>query len=180
VYDDFINCGAFTGDTVKNLVKNIGKITKISCVEPDQSSFLELVDYSINHSAQIADQIHLFPVALGNKTQKISFKSSLGLCSEIGEGLGANTIQCVRLDDILPNASPTYISMDLEGYEVMALDGAANMIARAKPNLAISIYHQINHLWEIILKIEDYQLKYDFYLRNYTGFTYETILYCKK
>lgn len=180
VYSDFINCGAFTGDTVKNLVKNIGKIKKITCIEPDESSFLELVDYCRKNSAQIADQIQLFPVALGDKTQKISFKSSLGLCSEVGEGFGTNAIQCVRLDDILPNASPTYISMDLEGYEVIALAGAENMIAREKPNLAISVYHQINHLWEIILMIEGYQLGYEFYLRNYTGFTYETILYCKK
>lgn len=180
VYGDFINCGAFTGDTVKNLVKNIGKIKKITCIEPDQSSFLELVDYSRKHSTKIADQIQLLPVALGNKTQKISFKSSLGLCSEVGEGMGADSIQCVRLDDILPIASPTYLSMDLEGYEVMALAGAEQMITRAKPNLAISIYHQINHLWEIILKIDGYQLGYEFYLRNYTGFTYETILYCKK
>lgn len=180
VYSDFINCGAFTGDTIKNLVKNIGKVKKITCIEPDQKSFLELVDYSRRNSEQIAEQIHLFPVALGDRTHKISFKSSLGLCSEVGEGLGADSIQCVRLDDILPNASPTYLSMDLEGYEVMALVGAENMITSAKPNLAISIYHQINHLWEIILKIDDYQLGYEYFLRNYTGFTYETVLYCKR
>ena len=180
VYSDFINCGAFTGDTVKNLAKKIGKIKKITCIEPDQNSFLELVSYSRDNATRIADQIYLFPIALGDKTQKISFKSSLGLCSEVGEGLGADTIQCVRLDDILPIANPTYVSMDLEGYEMLALAGAENLIFRAKPNLAISIYHRINHLWEIILEINSHQLGYEYYLRNYTGFTYETVLYCKK
>jgi len=46
--------------------------------------------------------------------------------------------------------------------------------------MAISVYHKIPDIWEIPLLINEFSINYKLYLRNYSGFVYETILYAKK
>jgi len=67
--------------------------------------------------------------------------------------------------------------MDIEGAEPEALVGAKNMICKYLPDLAICVYHSPNHLWEVPLYLNDLNIGYKFYLRNYTGFSIETVLY---
>lgn len=55
----------------------------------------------------------------------------------------------MAIDDILPNFEPTFIKMDIEGAEYEALIGAESIITRSKPNLAICVYHAVNHIWDI-------------------------------
>lgn len=89
-------------------------------------------------------------------------------------------VRIVRLDDILIGKKVDFISMDLEGYEINALKGAKGIINSYFPNLGISVYHRIPDLWKIISQIKTMNSNYQFYLRNYTGYAYETILYCKR
>ncbi len=67
--------------------------------------------------------------------------------------------------------------MDIEGAELEALKGTETLIKKNKPDLAISVYHAPNHIWEIPLYIESLKQGYEFYLRNYTSFTHDTVLY---
>jgi len=67
--------------------------------------------------------------------------------------------------------------MDIEGAELGAIRGLKNLIKDQIPDLAISIYHEPAHLWEIILLIESFELGYRFFIRNYTGYPAETVLY---
>jgi hypothetical protein len=64
---------------------------------------------------------------------------------------GEMIIQCVALDDTLPNFVPTLINMDIEGIEMDAQIGARQQILAHKPALALSSYHTPAHLWEIPL-----------------------------
>ena len=81
------------------------------------------------------------------------------------------------LDDIAKDFEPTFINMDIEGAELNALKGAENLIKKNKPDLAISVYHYPRHIWEIPLYLKSLNLEYKFYLRNYTSFSYDTIVY---
>ena len=67
--------------------------------------------------------------------------------------------------------------MDIEGSEEAALRGAERLIKRFKPKLAISVYHHPAHLWRIPLLLQQFNPDYQFVLRNYTGWTGDTILY---
>lgn len=71
----------------------------------------------------------------------------------------------------------SFIKMDIEGAEYKAIRGAAKLIERCKPKLAISIYHKVEDIWELpelILKIcPDYRL----YMRHYSIAQAETVLY---
>lgn len=175
-YARFINCGAYNGDTVKQSLKVNGKIDKLVCFEPDSQNFNSLSSYLKENSNEIANEIISFPCGVFSKEIQLSFSSDKLLCSSIFDQ-GDITIQCVSLDNVLPSFNPTFISMDVEGAEIEALNGARKLILENKPDLAISVYHFPNHLWEIPLFLNELQIGYKFYLRNYTGFTYETVLY---
>ena len=179
-YRNFIHCGAYVGDSIRNLVTNVGKIDKLICIEPDPESFMSLVSYCKDSGSQISNEITLLPVALGCRHESLRFKANLGLCSEVSDNNLGDFIQSTTLDNLLPTFPVTYISMDLEGFENQALKGGWDLIRLNRPSLAISIYHRIKDLWQILLSVNSLGLGYKFYIRNYTGFTYETILYCKR
>jgi hypothetical protein len=90
---------------------------------------------------------------------------------------GDTVIQCVALDHVLPDFRPSFINMDIEGAEPQALKGAEQLIRRHRPDLAICVYHQPAHLWDIALQLHALVPDYRFFLRNYTGFPAETVLY---
>lgn len=174
-YDTMIHCGAYTGDTIYNLKKNVGKINRLICFEPNLENFSILKNYLKTEKESIAEEIIILPLAVYKEVQILNFDSS-GAASSLTEK-GENIALCIALDDILINFKPTYITMDVEGAELSALQGAEHIIKRYKPDLAVSVYHYPNHIWDIPLYLNTLNLGYKFYLRNYRGFTLETILY---
>ena len=90
---------------------------------------------------------------------------------------GGSEVQCVSLDAVMAGAPATYIKMDIEGAEPQALRGARNIIQNQKPKLAICIYHDFRHLWEVPLYIKSLAPEYKIYLRHHTNLEYETVCY---
>ncbi len=170
-----IHGGAFTGDTIRIFVQKLGKIEKLVCFEPDMKNFAYLTKYLKKEKEKIADEIIAFPCGLWNKTTQLKFKSGGpgGTISSEGEHL----VPVVAIDDVLPEFPATYITMDIEGAEIEALEGAKMLIKKHKPDLAICVYHKPEHLWEIPLYLKSLVPEYKFFLRNYTGGIVETILY---
>jgi len=67
--------------------------------------------------------------------------------------------------------------MDIEGSEFNALCGARETLKNFKPKLAIAVYHGGEDLARIPLFIEGLGLGYEMYLRHFTPFHNETILF---
>ena len=120
--------------------------------------------------------IYLWPCAVSDKTQ-ILFMDYEGGSSTLNSDNRVNYVQCVSLDDVLKNFAPTFIKMDVEGEEHRTIIGAENNIKRHRPDLAICVYHCVNHLWDIALLINSWDLGYKFYLKAHNSFTMETVLY---
>jgi hypothetical protein len=68
--------------------------------------------------------------------------------------------------------------MDIEGSELEAIKGSAELIRRDKPKLAISVYHKPYDYLEIPEIICSIVPEYKFYMRQYTPLSEETVLYC--
>jgi FkbM family methyltransferase len=167
-----IDCGAYTGDTLADLTQSGYALDAVAAFEPDPDNFARLVSNTLSSPGMIR-----FPCALGARTESICFEATHDSCSHVAPE-GEITLQCVRLDDVLPAFRPNLIKMDIEGAEPEALLGARQMIARNRPGLAISVYHRQEQLWEIPLLIE--QIcggSYSFSLRGHDVKTIETILY---
>ena len=88
---------------------------------------------------------------------------------------GNVSIQLDTIDHICPDA--TFIKMDIEGGEVDALLGGAKTIIKNKPKLAICIYHNASHLWEVALCVKKFVPEYRIFLRQHQVFSTELVLY---
>ncbi len=175
-YNRFINCGSYDGDVIRLLNQTIGKVKEIVCFEPEPDIYQKLVEYLSTHKHKLADRIMALPCALHSHEEQMPFLSGTGLGSRISPE-GKIKVQTVALDHILPGFKPTFICMDVEGVEPDVLLGAESMLRKTQPDLGICLYHSPNHLWEIPLYLHNLNLGYRLYLRNYTSFTTETVLY---
>jgi len=174
-YDRFVNCGAYDGDTIEQLCNRYKKIKFLMAIEPDKENFIKLKNF-LHNKKNIADEILLLNKGVYSKNIVLSFQNGYKVNSFICDNSN-NSIECILLDDILINKKPTFIQMDIEGSEFEALKGAEKVIKKYKPDLAICVYHYIQDLWRIPLFINNMVKGYKFYLRNYTGYISETVLY---
>lgn len=173
-YSRFVDCGAFDGDTAIALMNYKGKAEAIALFEPEKENFGKL---SINmRKNPVAREQILYPCGVWDRTEMLCFRSGIKTSSGISQD-GDTFIQCVSLDDAIADFAPTFIKMDIEGAEYEALLGAETIIRKYKPDLAISVYHNIEHIWKIPILIESFVPEYEFSLRCHGLFGAETILY---
>jgi FkbM family methyltransferase len=172
-HESFVDIGAFNGDTVKDFITHShARFDHISSFEVDAINFKLLQD-NVAHLPK-GGSIKIFNVGIWDSECDITY--SIGNSqSTIGSGEGKGHV--VPLDDILKQERVTYIKMDIEGAEPQALRGARNIIQTQKPRLAICIYHDFKHLWEIPLYLKQLVPEYNIHLRHHTNLEYETVCY---
>lgn len=175
-YSRFIDCGAFDGDTIRDLIDLAGKVESVIVFEPCNHNFEKLSKYILENECCIAERIELYPCGVWNKTEQLQFNDDAAAASAISKS-GESFIQCVAIDEALHGFNPTFIKMDIEGAEPKALKGAEFTIRKSKPDLAISVYHSLSHFWEIPQLIHQWVPEYRFYLRTYGAAGFETIMY---
>ena len=175
-YSRFLYCGVSVGEMAR-VFSRVGKVDELVCFEPDPNQFALVAEYlSANHE-RIGARVTAMPCAVYSRDSIEPFTSSdTSFGSRILES-GNGRVQSVSIDHVLPGFKPTFVSMDIEGAELEALKGAEKTIRSSRPDLAVCVYHSPDHLWEIALYLHGLGLGYRFYLRNYTSFTGETVLY---
>lgn len=177
VYTRSVICGAYNGDTTLALVQKAGNVKAMVCLEPDPENFTALKNNTNHLKKQISDFM-LLPFGVYKENKQMLF-SAYNQSNSAISSTGNILIQCVALDDCLPNFAPSFISMDIEGSEFYALQGMAETIKKHRPKLAICVYHSPEHIWTIPLFLRSLVKEYKFYLRNYTSFSSETVLYAE-
>ena len=175
-HDRYVCCGAYDGDTVRLLHDTCGKVDAIACFEPEAHIYSRLIAYLERERDALAERLLTWPCAVHGHSGLMPFIPGDGLGSRISDE-GRAKVQCVTLDQALLGFDPTFISMDIEGVEPDALRGAERLLRKCAPDLGICVYHSPNHAWEIPLYLDSLGVGYKFYLRNYTGFAIETVLY---
>lgn len=171
----FIDCGAYDGDALRNLLLQEKKIEAYLAFEP-QIDLCEKI--MAMRDKGIVDDIAVIPCGVSNAMEQKFFGGvdEAKLSARVS-GLGDKIIQCMTVDAIGDIFKPTFIKMDIEGMELFALKGAENTIRRYKPALAICVYHDLSHLWQIPKMIYKMDKCYKFYLRHYWIMGFETVLY---
>lgn len=175
-YDFFIDCGAYDGDTIRNLTDKDVKLKNIVAFEP-QNELFDKLQKTINENKCIETAIAV-PCGVYSEAQTYKFKKNQDALSASSiDNNGDDMIQCVSIDQMLKGFEPTFIKMDIEGAEVSALKGAKETIKKYRPQLAICVYHSLADIWNIPLLIHSIDPSYKFYLRNYNYMGLETVLY---
>lgn len=169
----FLDCGAFTGDTLNDYLK-YAKVPfkKYICLEPDPQNLIALNNYIDSKSLS---NVQVIEIAVGNENAVLKFDATGGGGAGLSD-TGSINVNCVRIDDFF-NEKISFIKFDIEGAELSALKGAYNTIHKYKPKLAVCIYHLPTDLWEIILHIKEQFPFYDFSVRTHQYDGLDFVLY---
>jgi FkbM family methyltransferase len=175
--EHFVDCGAFTGDTLVDFLAAAGNnFHKYTALEPDPQNFTKLSRFVANCESQHQQKIELLQYATHSSRETLRFSAS-GNASSTCTADGDLEVQGERLDAIFANESPTFIKLDIEGGEIEALQGAKQLLQKFRPIVAVSIYHVQDHLWQIPDLLNSILSNYDFYTIAHDREGWDLVMY---
>lgn len=172
----FVDCGAYTGDTLEDFIAHNQIPKKCYLFEPDSNNANKLKHVIKNKN--IEDRSTVIEKGVYKCTTKLWFVSGKGSASFFTEEEveKAVAIDVVSIDDSVDEPA-TFIKMDVEGFEKVALKGAENQLKQNAPKLAICVYHSVEDFWEIPLIIKEAGKYKNFKFRHYTDNFRESVFY---
>jgi FkbM family methyltransferase len=176
----FVDCGAFDGDSLRAFLRRSGGwFGGAVAIEPDPENAARLRSFVGGLPKPYAERIQVVEAAVGAAAGTITFQvTGTAGSSYTGTAQGRPVeVPCRTLDEMLKDTRPSYVKMDIEGAEPLALAGFAETIRRHAPVLAVCLYHDVAHLWEIPLQIRALSDRYDLFLRRYSDDLWEEICY---
>ncbi|MCR4432903.1 MAG: FkbM family methyltransferase [Caldiserica bacterium] len=172
--DWVLDIGGLFGETSFYFSKYVGEEGQVFCFEPVSENYRVLLENLAENGTKNIVPVNL---AVGETSGEIRISGSGGGAAHSDSG---KIVSCTSIDDFVRNnnlARVDMIKMDIEGYEMNALQGAVETLKDFKPKLAISVYHGGEDLAAIPLFIEDLGLGYRMYLRHFQPVLSETILF---
>ena len=165
----FVDVGGFDGFTSLEFIKRCPDYRAVYFFEPDEKNMVVA-----KARLEIYDKVQLFQMGLSDKKKIVKFSSGGSVSTISDEGDFEITVDA--LDDLVDDAV-TFIKMDIEGAEGLAINGARDTILRNHPRLAICVYHKDDDLWKIPEQIFSIRNDYAIYLRHYTEGVAETVMF---
>lgn len=170
----FVDAGAYDGGTSKAFAAwSKGKYSHIYAFESNPGN-LDLCKNGLNGISQC--KTTLFPYGVWKERSVLHFSVDNQAMSKVDDR-GRLSIQVTSIDEELSQRHVTFIKMDIEGAELEALKGARHIISEQHPKLAICVYHKPEDIIEIPKYILTLNPNYKLYIRHYSPFEDETVLY---
>ena len=177
-----MDCGAYTGDSLRELIRYAPGLETAVCLEPDVRSFRKLSAYA---QALAAEGRAVYPLQAaawsedatltfhdtGNRNASLlPTPQSRERLRQVAAAAPDSAWGCVsaglpvggyrRLD---------FIKYDVEGAERDALLGSRSLIRQDSPRLLVSVYHRSADLWELPLLVRSLYPGASLYLRRMDG-----------
>lgn len=173
-----IDAGGYDGDTVRAFVEATGgRFGRVLTLEPDPANRVRLEEYASALGGALAGRVEVLPFALGARDEQVTFSADGTPAARLTEG-GGLRVEMRRLDSVPGAGETTFFKLDIEGGEPGALEGAAPIIQRNRPILAVSVYHEQGHLWQIALQLGAMlPTGYRWFLRAYSREGFDLVLY---
>jgi len=166
----FVDAGGFDGDTTEEFCGRVPDYRRVHFFEPSPSNMAKAKQRLAGFG-----RIDYREVGLSDEAGTLQFDPGAGSASAVSAS-GSQSIRVDRLDDLV-NEPVSFIKMDLEGWELHALRGAAEHIREGRPKLALSVYHQASHFREIPALVLGFCPDYRVRLRHYTEGWSETVMF---
>lgn len=175
----FVDCGAYTGDTLKAFLSQNFSEYYYYAFEPEQKNYAELKRMVEKENLT---NVSVFPIGLWNKKTKLHFllndiNDTLAWSLEESSDPSDLFVHVDTLDNLLRGIQLNFIKMDIEGAEIKALEGSKECVKKYTPQLAISAYHQLDHLWKVPQKILDLDASYELYFRHHSWNIADSVCY---
>ncbi|ABF41846.1 Methyltransferase FkbM [Candidatus Koribacter versatilis Ellin345] len=175
-HEDFVDCGAYDGDTLAQfLAESRNRISSAWLFEPDPANCDKLMARVATLPDEVRPRIRCYNAATGETNVRVRMMTGAGVASSVGAG--DLEVECVTLDSVLGDAPVSYLKLDVEGFELPTLRGAAQSIRRNKPILAMSAYHRQDDIWVLPLYIHELDPEYKLYLRPHLLEGWDLVLY---
>lgn len=169
----YIDIGAFDGANLSELEA----LVDVECAflfEPETSNYSKIL--AAKHSFQ-TEKLFILPVAVSKETKLLSFDGNQGESSKICED-GQEHVFSSSLDKMIPaHMQVDFVKMDVEGAELDVLAGSQKLLARCRPTLAISLYHNWDDLWNIPQALNSKLDSYAYYVRQHMRNSFDLVLY---
>lgn len=166
----FVDAGGFDGDTSEGFAKRYPDYQRIILFEPSAKN----MEAARQRLAGYRD-IDYRPIGLSDTAGILRFNDGAGSASAIASS-ATTSIRVDTLDTAVVDPV-TFIKMDLEGWELKALQGASRHIASERPKLAIAAYHDSPDFRLIHQYVCGFGHGYHCHLRHYTQGWSETIMF---
>lgn len=174
--ESFVDAGAYDGMTTKDFFAWCHeKYDSVYMFEPN--AYMKSVCLA---NIGTADKIGFIAKGVWDKNTSLYFHNDQNASyveEKAGTDITKDIISVCTIDSELKSKKVTYIKLDVEGSELKALYGATEIIRRQRPKLAISVYHKLNDMVDIMKYLQELNLEYKFYLRHYSACEWETVLY---
>lgn len=168
--DIFVDAGGFDGDTTEEFCKRYPDYEKVFFFEPSSSNCQKARTRLMGYRS-----IEFIELGLSDSVGKLWFKPDEGSASSVSES-GSCQIDVTTLDQEI-EGKVTFIKMDLEGWEIKAIEGSRRHVLEDHPKLAISVYHNSSDFWRICEFVIGLRKDYDVFLRHYSEGWSETVMY---
>jgi FkbM family methyltransferase len=165
----FVDVGGFDGYTSLEFIKKCPGYRCVYFFEPNLKN-MEIAKSRLSE----CENINFLQKGLSNKKGTVRF--SIGGSASAISADGEIEINVDALDDMIED-KVTFIKMDIEGAERLAIDGALQTIATSHPKLAICVYHRPDDMWKIADQVLSIREDYKIYLRHYTEGVLETVMF---
>jgi FkbM family methyltransferase len=179
VADEFlVDGGAFTGDTIDSFLQTFGRggFRKLLSFEPDPKNYEKLQQHIRALPTDVGSRINALPYALGERASTVNVETSGGPSSRVG--VGDHEVPCRTIDEFADSSSaPTFIKLDIEGYEPKALQGGTTTLRSVRPVVSACVYHTQDHLWSIPLQLDEVVPEYNFFLVPHLADGWDLVLY---
>ncbi|HCC35730.1 MAG TPA: hypothetical protein DEQ02_08930 [Ruminococcaceae bacterium] len=156
----FVDCGAYDGDSIKSFIDMYGE------------GYKRIYAYEIvpNIFKKMRENLKEYPNIIFRDKGVSDKAGTAGLdIFETSSSImrdGTFPAPVVSLDEDI-DEDITFIKMDIEGAEMLALMGAREHIERSRPKLAVCLYHTLEHLLEIPALIKQLNPAYELYFRHH-------------
>ena len=178
--ENIIDGGVHYGEEIIKFIKYFPSLRRVYAFEPDINSFKNGPYFQVISNDK---RVKMIQQALWNNKGKIDFEIISGRSRVVvnSKFLVKNIVkvETISIDDFCfsNNIKVDFIKLDVEGAEMNVVKGAINAINKFRPQMAISIYHNKNDLFEIIEFLNKNFENYLFKLAHYSPTIFETILY---
>lgn len=161
---NFIDIGAYTGDTIQKYIEYFGNNSKLYAFEPDEKNFRKMLmrfeDSGIECKA--------YNAAAWCKTETLKFNARSGRASsaadfQIEEKI--KEVQAVRVDEVIKD-DIGLIKIDAEGSDTKAILGLSTIIKSSKPCVKVAAYHRNEDFFVIPETVSEIYKDFHLYMRH--------------
>jgi len=133
--DVILECGGHHGCSTILLSRWVGSTGRVVSYEPFRPNFSILErNVGLNDLQNVVPRLE----AVGATDGTITFDESTSAVTSVGKGV---TVKVTRLDD-QAHLKPTFLKIDVEGYEMQVLEGAQAILA-TRPKIAMELHAEL-------------------------------------